>query len=103
MSDDTPITKRLHISGLTPSITPSDLSQKLGSFGTVTALDGFGKLDALGRPRKFGYVTIETTKTKLARCELWCSFRRFGEELGEVGMQDVNGLMVWIWCRYEFA
>ncbi|PSS31119.1 hypothetical protein PHLCEN_2v2343 [Hermanssonia centrifuga] len=62
------ITKRLHVSGLTPAITPTDLSQKLGSFGTVTALDGFGQLDGLGQPRKFGYVTIETTKAKLARC-----------------------------------
>ncbi|KAI0091618.1 hypothetical protein BDY19DRAFT_636048 [Irpex rosettiformis] len=62
------ITKRLHVSGLTPSITPTDLSQKLGSFGTITALDGFGGLDALGQPRKFGYVTIETTRPKLAKC-----------------------------------
>jgi hypothetical protein len=62
------ITKRLHISGLTPAITAADLSQKLGSFGSVKALDGFGKLDALEQPRKYGYVTIETTKPKLARC-----------------------------------
>ena len=62
------IVKRLHISGLTPAISPTDLSQRLGSFGTVKALDEFGKLDALGQPRKFGYVTIETTKPKLARC-----------------------------------
>ncbi|KAI0343327.1 hypothetical protein BDW22DRAFT_1329179 [Trametopsis cervina] len=62
------VVKRLHVSGLTPAITTTDLSQKLGTFGTVTALDGFGKEDALGQPRKFGYVTIETTKAKLARC-----------------------------------
>lgn len=62
------ITKRLHVSGLTPAITPADLSQKLGAFGSVRALDGFGALDALGQPRKFGYVTLETTKAKLARC-----------------------------------
>lgn len=62
------ITKRLHVSGLNLAITPADLSQKLGSFGSVKALDGFGNLDALGQPKKFGYVTIETTKLKLARC-----------------------------------
>ncbi|KIP07446.1 hypothetical protein PHLGIDRAFT_421113 [Phlebiopsis gigantea 11061_1 CR5-6] len=62
------ITKRIHVSGLTPSITPADLSQKLGSFGSVKALDGFGALDALGEPRKFGYVTLETTRPKLTRC-----------------------------------
>ena len=70
MAEDV-ITKRLHISGLTPSITQADLSQRLGSFGTLKALDGFGKLDSLGQPRKYGYATIETTKPKLARCELW--------------------------------
>ena len=62
------ITKRIHISGLTPAISPADLSQRLSSFGTVKALDGFGLPDALGQPRKFGYATLETTKAKLARC-----------------------------------
>ena len=62
------ITKRIQVSGLTPAIRPTDISAKLGGFGTVKALDGFDKLDGLGQPRKFGYVTIETTKTKLARC-----------------------------------
>lgn len=67
MSEDL-IIKRIHVSGLTPAITADSLSQRLGSFGTVKALDGFGKVDALGQPRKFAYVTIETTKSKLARC-----------------------------------
>ncbi|KAG2126638.1 hypothetical protein BD769DRAFT_1461227 [Suillus cothurnatus] len=63
------ITKRLHISGLTtPAITPADLTKRLGAFGTVISLDGFGKLDALGQPRPFGYVTIEGRKIDLARC-----------------------------------
>ena len=63
------VTKRLHVSGLTPAIRPEDLSQKLASFGTVKALDVFGTVDGLGQPRKFGYVTIETSKAKLARCQ----------------------------------
>ena len=62
------ITKRIHISGLTPAITAKDLSERLASFGTVKAIDGFGALDALGQPRKFAYATLETTKGKLARC-----------------------------------
>ncbi|KAG2012187.1 hypothetical protein CC2G_012222 [Coprinopsis cinerea AmutBmut pab1-1] len=65
---DTPITKRLHISGLTPSITADDIAKRLSTFGTVKAVDGFGLLDAVGQPRKFGYVTIETTAGKLAKC-----------------------------------
>ncbi|GBE89508.1 hypothetical protein BKA93DRAFT_799943 [Sparassis latifolia] len=65
---DEPIVKRLHVSGLTPAITPADLTQRLSSFGAVKAVDGFGVLDAVGLPRKFGYVTLETTKPKLARC-----------------------------------
>ena len=62
------ISKRLHISGLTPAISSDDLSRRLGSFGSVTALDGLGKLDALGQPRKFAYVTLQATKPQLSRC-----------------------------------
>jgi hypothetical protein len=65
---DALITKRLHVSGLTPALTANDLNQRLSSFGTVKALDGFGLLDGLGQPRKFGYITIETTPAKLAKC-----------------------------------
>lgn len=66
------VTKRLHISGLTPSITSAELSRRLSAFGTVKDLDGFGTLDALGQPRKFAYVTLEGTKAHLAKCELHC-------------------------------
>lgn len=66
---DTVITKRLHISGLTPALTQEDLSKRLSTFGTVKAIDGFGLQDGLGLPRKFGYVTLETTTGKLARCQ----------------------------------
>jgi hypothetical protein len=66
---DEPITKRLHVSGLTPNLSPADLSARLSNFGTVTSLDGFGLLDAVGQPRRFGYVTLETTQASLKRCE----------------------------------
>lgn len=62
------ITKRLLVSGLTPSLTIEDLSKRLGTFGTVKALDGFGLLDGVGQPRKFGYVALETTKKQVGRC-----------------------------------
>ncbi|KAG8681020.1 hypothetical protein FRC08_015904, partial [Ceratobasidium sp. 394] len=61
-------TTRLHISGLTPSITQNDLKQRFGTFGEVREVDGVGKLDGLGQPRKFAYVTLESTQAKLARC-----------------------------------
>jgi len=67
-ADSQLISKRLHVSGLTPAISSHDLSRRLGSFGSVTSLDGLGKLDALGQPRNFAYVTLETTKTQLSRC-----------------------------------
>ena len=63
------VTKRLHISGLTPSITPADLERRLSSFGKVKAMDGFGARDALGDPRKFGFVTVEIGAKELAKCE----------------------------------
>ncbi|EGN96949.1 hypothetical protein SERLA73DRAFT_170295 [Serpula lacrymans var. lacrymans S7.3] len=63
-----PVTKRLHVSGLTPAITQDDISRRLSGFGTVKSLDGFGKVDGVGMPRKFGYVTLESTKGQLAKC-----------------------------------
>jgi hypothetical protein len=62
------ISKRLHISGLTTAISSHDLERRLATFGSLTALDGFGKLDALGQPCKFAYVTLQTTKSQLSRC-----------------------------------
>lgn len=64
------VTKRLHVSGLTSSITSTELSRRLSTFGTIKDIDGFGKFDALGQPRKFAYVTLEGTKAQLAKCEL---------------------------------
>jgi hypothetical protein len=66
---DKPITKRLHVSGLTPALSPADLSQRLSNFGTVKAIDGFGLQNGVGLPRKFGYVTLETTEGSLKRCD----------------------------------
>ena len=81
MSENALITKRLHVSGLTPALTANDLSQRLSSFGTVKALDGFGLLDGLGQPRKFGYITIETTPAKLAKCTRQYASRGFSFKL----------------------
>ncbi|KAG8217971.1 hypothetical protein J3R82DRAFT_6142 [Butyriboletus roseoflavus] len=62
------LTKRLHISGLTPSIAPADLERRLSSFGRVKAMNGFGARDALGDHRKFGFVTMEIGAKELAKC-----------------------------------
>ena len=62
------VKKRLHVAGLTPAVSASDLSQRLGTFGTVVAVDGVGALDGLGRPRPFAYVTIEAKNSQLTRC-----------------------------------
>ncbi|KAF8552594.1 hypothetical protein OG21DRAFT_1498321, partial [Imleria badia] len=62
------LTKRLHISGITPAITPADLERRLSSFGKVKAMDGFGARNALGDPRKFGFVTMEIGPKELAKC-----------------------------------
>ena len=69
MATEELITKRIHISGLTPALTAAHISQRLSSFGTVTATDGFGLLDGVGNPRQFGYVSLETTPSKFARCK----------------------------------
>jgi hypothetical protein len=62
------VRKRLHVAGLTTTVSASDLSQRLGTFGTVIAVDGVGALDGLGRPRPFAYVTIEAKNSQLTRC-----------------------------------
>ncbi|KAI6138998.1 hypothetical protein BKA82DRAFT_4228897 [Pisolithus tinctorius] len=62
------VAKRLHISGLTPSITSSDIHRRLSAFGSVTSLDGFGQLDALGDPRPFAYATLEGKEKDIAKC-----------------------------------
>jgi len=62
------VRKRLHVAGLTPGVSTSDLSQRLGTFGTVITVDGVGASDGLGRPRPFAYVTIEAKSSQLTRC-----------------------------------
>ncbi len=44
---DDPITKRVHVGGLIPSITAEHLRDRFRSFGTVTAVEEMG-LNALG-------------------------------------------------------
>ena len=57
--------KRLHVAGLAPGVSASDLTQRLGTFGTVIVVDSAGTVDGLGRPR---LVTFEVKGTQLARC-----------------------------------
>lgn len=61
-------TRRLHVSGLTPAINEKDLETRFSAFGTVKAVDGVGALDGVGQPRKFGYVSLNATPEKLAKC-----------------------------------
>jgi RNA recognition motif-containing protein len=62
------IKKRLHISGLTTKITIDDIVSRFESFGTVSDTTGFGQLNAVGTPRPFAFLTLETSKDRLARC-----------------------------------
>lgn len=67
------ITKRLHISGLTPNISPQDLEGRFASFGAVKALDGLGKRDGNGDLRRYAYVTLEGSKAQVAKCTSSCA------------------------------
>ncbi|BGP18667.1 hypothetical protein JCM10213v2_006733 [Rhodosporidiobolus nylandii] len=66
-----PVSKRLHIGGLAPSVTPKDLVQRFSSFGTVAGgekgVDGLGT-SANGLPRSFAFFTLETSEAKFAKC-----------------------------------
>lgn len=61
-------TRRLHVSGLTPAISRDDLSARFAVFGDVKAIDDFGKLDALGQPRKFAFISLEASNDKHVKC-----------------------------------
>jgi len=84
------VTKRLHVSGLTPAITKADIERRLSAFGTVKATDGFGACDALGDPRKFAYVTIEATARDLAKCG-WSSWNAPNCPLIPTGLNVLSG------------
>ncbi|GAA6049306.1 hypothetical protein JCM3770_005932 [Rhodotorula araucariae] len=66
-----PVTKRVHVGGLAPSVQPKDLVQRFSSFGTVlggeNGVHGLGKT-ATGLPRSFAFFSIETTEAQFARC-----------------------------------
>ncbi|BGP26609.1 nucleolar protein 8 [Rhodotorula toruloides] len=66
-----PVTKRVHVGGLAPSVSPRDLVQRFSSFGTVVGgekgVDGLGKTDT-GLHRSFAFFSLETTEAKFARC-----------------------------------
>lgn len=64
------VTKRLHIGGLTPTITPEHLRDRFRSFGKVLDVEEMG-LNALGEPRPFAYITLETTPLQLRKCKLF--------------------------------
>ena len=87
---NTVVRKRLHVAGLTPGVSASDLTQRLGTFGTVIAVDGVGALDGLGRPRPFAYVTLEAKNSQLTRC-MWPLIIQFLFELRATGMNLLSG------------
>jgi hypothetical protein len=62
------VSKRLHISGLTPSLSAADICTRFSGFGTVSNATGFGTLDANGTARKFAYLTLDASEDKLKRC-----------------------------------
>ncbi|GAA5842050.1 hypothetical protein JCM9279_002768 [Rhodotorula babjevae] len=66
-----PVTKRIHVGNLAPSVQPKDLVQRFASFGTVVGgeqgVSGLGKTDT-GLARNFAFFSIETTEAQFSRC-----------------------------------
>ncbi|SPO30186.1 uncharacterized protein UTRI_06025 [Ustilago trichophora] len=60
--------KRLVISGLTASFSQEDLIRRFSTFGTVIALDGLGKRDALGQLRPYAFLTLQASPQQIKRC-----------------------------------
>ncbi|GAA5961974.1 hypothetical protein JCM8115_001633 [Rhodotorula mucilaginosa] len=70
-STSEPVTKRVHVGNLAPSVTAKDLVQRFSSFGTVIdgehGVQGLGKTDT-GTARAFAFFSLETTDAQFARC-----------------------------------
>ncbi|GJN92347.1 hypothetical protein Rhopal_005377-T1 [Rhodotorula paludigena] len=66
-----PTTKRIHVGGLAPSVSPKDLVQRFSSFGSVVGgaagVEGLGTTET-GLPRSFAFFSLETTDAKFAKC-----------------------------------
>lgn len=73
------LTQRLHVGGITPSITVDHLRDRFRSFGTVLNVEELG-VDPLGetslnpltsgQPRPFAFLTLQTTQVQLRKCEV---------------------------------
>jgi len=59
--------RRVHVSGL-PPINEDEVRSRFKSFGTVTKVDGLGKMDGNGNPLRYAFIDIDITKSKLAQC-----------------------------------
>lgn len=66
----TPIVKRLHISGLTPTFSKEALQDRLSSYGEVLALDGCDDdfCTQVGVRRTYAFATLRATPAQIARC-----------------------------------
>ncbi|WWC86018.1 uncharacterized protein L201_000889 [Kwoniella dendrophila CBS 6074] len=64
---DAVVTKRLHVGGLTPAITTAHIKERFSSFGTVSDVEELGP-DALGQPRPFTFLTLQSTPVQLKKC-----------------------------------
>ncbi|MBW0489033.1 hypothetical protein O181_028748, partial [Austropuccinia psidii MF-1] len=59
---------RLHLGGLSSSVTAEDIETRFSLFGTVEKVDGVGKLDENGYPLNYGFVDIISTQPQIKRC-----------------------------------
>ncbi|GAA6029004.1 hypothetical protein JCM8097_001547 [Rhodosporidiobolus ruineniae] len=66
-----PVTKRIHVGNLAPSVSKKDLVQRFSSFGSIQqgeqGVDGLGT-NEFGLPRPFAFFNLETTEAKFAKC-----------------------------------
>jgi hypothetical protein len=56
------VTKRIHVGGLTPSITPAHIEDRFKSFGTVLDVEEL-KADALGESAVLGLIQQLTCRS----------------------------------------
>ncbi|EOR01608.1 hypothetical protein E3P92_03279 [Wallemia ichthyophaga] len=58
------VTRRLHIAGMTPSITLKDLENRFSRFGSVLSVEDCGR-DGNGDPRKYCFMNFQANQAQL--------------------------------------
>ncbi|TIB88078.1 hypothetical protein E3Q19_03444 [Wallemia mellicola] len=83
------ITKRLHIAGLTPSITLKDLENRFSRFGSVLSVEECGR-DGNGDPRKYCFMNFKSSQAQLNKSLIYSRFYKVMQTFSNSHWKDAK-------------